>query len=295
MWSRYTPAPDSHRDESLPFFLETPALLHGAGVATDSTRVVLTLADGRDVELRAAGRWAEGDAIWHFLSQPPALVLARAGRMSTLPLYLADPDEYFRVVPLPDRDAVYVQFRANADFTGRTDLAQLANAAIDSLRALAPRFVIVDQRLNPGGDLNNTRALMQAIPQIVGDNGAVFAITSGRTFSAGIASLGYLKQAAGDRLTIVGDPVGDVLEFYAEGDLLTLSNGTLVLTATERHNYVTGCPEDDCHGAIRRNPIRIDTLEPDVSPRVEYDDVVAGRDPWLEEILRRIDGMRAAT
>ena len=291
-WSRYVPGPDSHRDESLTFFLETPALLHAAGIAPDSTGVVLKLADGRDVVVGAVGRWAEGDSIWHFLSQPPALALARAGRLRTTPLYLDEPDAFFRMVPLPDRDAVYLQFRANADFSGRTDLAQVARAAIDSLRALSPRFVIVDQRFNVGGDLNNTRSLMQAIPEIVGGNGRVFAITSGRTFSAGIASMGYLKQAAGERLTIVGAPVGDDLEFYAEGDLLVLPNGTLVMTATERHNYMTGCPEDDCHGPIRANPIRIDTLEPDIRPRFEYDDVVAGRDPWLEEILARIDDLR---
>mgnify|MGYP006147918211 CR=1 FL=1 len=39
---------------------------------------------------------------------------------------------------------------------------------------------------------------MQAIPEIVGADGHVYAITSGRTFSAGIASVAYLKQAAGD-------------------------------------------------------------------------------------------------
>ena len=52
------------------------------------------------------------------------------------------------------------------------------------------------------------------------------------------------KQAAGDRLAIVGEPIGDRLEFWAEGDIMRLPGlGALMLYATERHNYMTGCPE----------------------------------------------------
>ena len=293
-WSRYAPGREGYRDQTLPVFLESPVLLHAAGLARDSTRLMLTLADGRSVDVGTADGWPEPEGIWRFMPQPRVLELARAGRVSGEPLYVQESESFFRVVPLPERDAVYVQFRANIDFTGRTDMRTLTTAAIDSLRMRAPRFVIVDQRLNLGGDLNTTRALMQAIPEIVGDDGLVFAITSGRTFSAGIASLGYLKQAARERLVIVGAPIGDELEFWAEGDPLRLPNGSLVLRATERHNYRTGCQEDDCHGNIRRNPIRVESLEPDVRPRFDYGHLVAGRDPYLEEVLARIDALRRA-
>lgn len=289
VWSRYATGREGHRDQSLPIFLEAPAMLRAAGVSDDSARVTLTLADGRSVEVGTTGDWPEPAGIWRFMPQSRLLELAMGGGVRGDPLYLAEPAAFFRVVPLPERDAVYVQFRANIDFSGETDMRALATAAIDSLRALAPRFVIVDQRFNLGGDLNTTRDLMQAIPRIVGLDGAVYAITSGRTFSAGIASMGYLKQAAGDRLTIVGAPIGDELEFWAEGSPVRLPNGSLLLRATERHNYRTGCPEDDCHGNIRRNPIRIESLEPDVRPRIEYEDVVAGRDPYLDEVFARID------
>lgn len=82
--------------------------------------------------------------------------------------------------------------------------------------------------------------------------------------SAGISSAGYLKQAAPTQVTIVGEPMGDYLEFWAEGDflLLPVSKGALLL-ATERHNYMTGCPEADCHRSIREHPIRVQSLEPD--------------------------------
>ena len=66
--------------------------------------------------------------------------------------------------------------------------------------------------------------------------------------------MGYLKQSAGESVVIVGEPVGDRLEFYAEGDLVCLSNsGVIMLMVTERHNYLTGCQEEGCHGSIKRN------------------------------------------
>ncbi len=291
-WARYTTGREGFRDQSLPVFLESPVMLQAAGLASDSTRVTLTLADGRSVQVGTTTAWPEPEGMWRYMPKSRVIELAIAGRVRGEPLYLQEPESFFRVVPLPDRDAVYVQFRANIDFSGQTDMRALSTAAIDSIRARAPRFIIVDQRFNMGGDLNTTRALMQAVPGIVGEDGVVFAITSGRTFSAGIASLGYLKQAAGDRLVIVGAPIGDELEFWAEGDPLRLPNGSLVLRATERHNYVTGCQEDDCHGSIRRSPIRVRSLEPDVRPRFVYDDIVAGRDPYLDEVFSRIDALR---
>ena len=116
-----------------------------------------------------------------------------------------------------------------------------------------------------GGDLNLTRDFMRALPALA-EGGRVYAITSGRTFSAAISSLGYLKQAAGDRLTIVGEPIGDRLEFWAEGNILQLPGlGALMLYADERHNYMTGCPEADCHRSIRDHPIRVRSLQPDIA------------------------------
>ncbi|MHC1766448.1 MAG: hypothetical protein AB9869_19460 [Verrucomicrobiia bacterium] len=110
-----------------------------------------------------------------------------------------------------------------------------------------PTHLIVDLRFDSGGNLNTTRDFMQALPTLVPESGRIFAITSGRTFSAGIASLGYLKQAGRDRVVIVGEPIGDELEYWAESRLTELPiSKAEVLNATERHNYQTGCPEPDC-------------------------------------------------
>lgn len=288
-WDRYFPGPEGYRDNAMYFFLEAPAMLHAAGLAAREDAVELTLADGRTESVGVADGWPAPTGVWAFLPSSREIQLAKAGRIAGDPFYLQDPDAYFRVVELPDADAAYVQFRANVYFDDEGDMRAETTAAIDRLRALAPKAVIVDQRLNLGGDLNTTHDLMQAIPEIVGPDGRVVALISGRTFSAGIASTAYLKQAGGDRVTLVGSPAGDALEFWAEGGPFALPDtGALVAIATERHNYMTGCPEDDCHISIREHPIAIDDLEPDVLVRPTYEDIAAGRDPLMAAALALI-------
>jgi len=77
-----------------------------------------------------------------------------------------------------------------------------------------------------------------------------------------------------------------VVRTVAEGDLVVLENtGAAFLYGRERHNYITGCPEDDCHGSIRRNPIRVANLDPDFVVDLGWSDYLAGRDPWIERAL----------
>ncbi|NHK28519.1 hypothetical protein FF098_011430 [Parvularcula flava] len=282
----YHPGLEGHRDEYIYAFLESPDILNAAGIAERSDTISVTLLNGETVRVGNSDAWPPLAGIWQIIPQARAITFYKAGLVDGDPLYLQEPDELLRYVPMPERDAVYIQFRANIDFSGQMDMRQAATDALTRLQEDAPAYVILDQRFNTGGDLNTTRDLMQAIPEIVGESGHVFAITSARTFSAGISSVGYLKQAGGDRVTIIGAPVGDPLEFWAEGDVIFLpQSGANIGISTERHNYMTGCPEDDCHGSIQRHPIAVDSLAPDYRPVFTYDDFIAGRDPYLEAAL----------
>ena len=64
----------------------------------------------------------------------------------------------------------------------------------------------------------------------------------------------------------MGEAAGDRLNFFAEGQPITLPNsGAMVLMATERHDYVTGGKGyTDCHGQVVEFPIAAETLEPEV-------------------------------
>jgi hypothetical protein len=284
-YARYQGGEASFRDQFVTLFMELPALLVAAGFGSDPDLVEYSLAPRRrgppeQVLVAAALSPYPGEAA--FTGTPMLIEAAAMLPPAALPLYLRDPGESFRLAFLPRIDAAFVQLKA----TGGLHIDAFLDNVLAELRARRPRNIIVDLRFNMGGNLNITRDFMQALPGLA-EGGRVYAITSGRTFSAAISSLGYLRQAAGDRLVIVGEPIGDRLEFWAEGDIMRLPGlDALMLYATERHNYMTGCPEADCHASIRDHPIRVTGLQPDIATPLLYSDFRAGRDPAMEAIAR---------
>lgn len=143
-------------------------------------------------------------------------------------------------------------------------------------------------RLNSGGDLNKTRDFVQSLPNLA--SGRIFVLTSPCTFSAAISTVGYLKQAVPDRVTIVGEMVGDRLEFFAEGRGVDLPNsGIGIGVATQRHDYKTGCkPFSDCHGNVVRFPIAVPTLAPDIPAAWTIEALRTGRDPALDAVVKSL-------
>jgi hypothetical protein len=270
-------------------FMELPALLAAAGFGGDPARITYTLEKrgGRpeQVVVRAALAPYQGEAA--FVGQSALVDGAALLPAERVPLYLRAPDRAFQLAFPEGLDGAYVQLNA----VRGPGLSQFLGSTLEELRRRRPHTIIVDLRFNMGGDLNLARDFMRALPGIARDR--VYAITSGRTFSAAISSLGYLKQAAGDRLTVVGQPIGDRLEFWAEGDMVMLPGlGAMLLYATERHNYRTGCPEADCHAAIRDHPIRVRSLQPDLPVALRWADFQAGRDPAMAAIARDIQRRR---
>ena len=281
------------RDDWLGYWLESPELLHAAGIARHADRLTLRLADAQGrktttVLTAAVQPPAHGRYAFFYRSRLVEHLVANLAPGTTAPLYLAEPNKLFRSASLSQWNAFYVQLRYN-NHVGEQRVNEFVEAATATIREQKPTHLIVDLRLDSGGDLNTTREFMQALPTFLPENGNVFAITSGRTFSAGIASLGYLKQAGGDRVVIVGEPIGDELEYWAEGSLTALPvSKAEVLYATERHNYQTGCPEPDCHGSVRRHPIRVQSLAPDLRTSLRYEDYRRGIDPALAAITAQI-------
>lgn len=283
-FGKYFGGREGKRDEWVGLFVESPALLHAAGLAKSSDRVEM------QIEL-ASG--AKTTRVFDGALDPPKgeifdffdysrLVTYAPENAPGVPLYLSSPGKAFPSALLPELDAFYFQLRINKSFYDQKIETFFAEARA-TLKKARPKNVIVDLRMDGGGDLNTTRDFMQALPSLV--PGRIFILTSGRTFSAGIASAGYLKQAAPTRVTIVGEPIGDHLEFWAEGELMELPvSKAYLLPASERHNYVTGCPEKDCHWSVRENPIRVTSLEPDIATPLTYADYRAGRDVALDAV-----------
>jgi hypothetical protein len=285
------------RDRFVPFFIESPDQMQALGVTGNATAATYTLAlrNGRTVERRIvaappnAEREFYGTARW--LSPEPLDTdrgdWRHAAPADRIPWAFQEQGRLFRTREAPELGALIIQMRANHDVPGQS-ISEFLVRATDEIRRVRPRHVILDLRTNGGGDLNNTRDFVQSLPALV--PGRVFVLTSPWTFSAAISTTGYLKQAGRDRVTIVGEMVGDRLEFWAEGRLVRLPySGAAMSYSSQRHDYHTGCrPYTDCHGPVVRNPISVPTLQPDIAAPITPESIIAGRDPGMEAIEKAL-------
>ena len=92
------------------------------------------------------------------------------------PLYLEQPEQDFRVKRLPERKAVYVQYRWNNDSNAES-ISDFGVRVEELLDETQPRFIILDQRFNGGGDYTTTAGLMSSLPGRLPDDGQLFLIT----------------------------------------------------------------------------------------------------------------------
>ena len=198
------------------------------------------------------------------------------------PWAFQDIGEAMRRRDMPELDAMLIQLRANVD--GAQRIADFLEESEKARRKAGRRNLILDMRMNGGGDLTATREWMSALPKRLPPGGRVLVLTSPSTFSAAISSVGYLKQAGGSRVVLAGEAPGDRLEFFAEGRPITLPNsGAVVLMAKERHDYVNGCRAlTDCHRFVVRYPIAVPNLDPEILAPLTLEALAGGRDPGMD-------------
>ncbi|MHA1544051.1 MAG: hypothetical protein ACTSU8_02845, partial [Alphaproteobacteria bacterium] len=157
-----------------------------------------------------------------------------------LPLYLQNGEQPFQLRPLPEIDGLYVQFRQNQDADDYP-----VEAFVDEIRAaineLEPQVLILDERFNGGGDYTETVQLMFDLPGLLPEGARIYAITGHETFSAAISSLGFLKEAAGGQMTIVGRQIGDSPLSWGETNEFILPNSGIGITAARGlHDQING-------------------------------------------------------
>jgi hypothetical protein len=286
------------RDRYAPYFMESPALMQALGVVRDSTAATFefVLGNNRKVSRRIAADAPSGPATFAPTSRwlSPSEFQADGHEWRTLlteadaPWSLREWGKRFRWRDAPEVQGVVVELRQNVD-AGEQKLTPFLTMMLDTLKARAPRVIVLDMRFNSGGNLQITRDFAESLPKIASER--VFVITSPYTFSAAISTVGYLKQAAPDKVTIVGEGLGDRLNFFAEGRPFDLpGTGVGFGVTTQRHDYETGCTGyKDCHLAVALRPIRVKSLEPEIMAPWTIGALMAKKDPSMEAIAARLN------
>ncbi|MDF1768275.1 hypothetical protein [Maricaulis sp.] len=281
---------DAWFNSFVPLLLETPAYLAAVGI--DDMTLRLRFDDGRvdAITLPAvdpvdgARRFFSADLVMPTsVETDDWLSVQPAGD----PLYLSNPDHGYWFEALPDLDAVYLNLSQNLTDESGESLPDFVGRAGDEIAAIAPSVIIVDQRLNGGGDLTITRPLMVRLGDIVGPDGRVYLLTSGGTFSAGIVNLAMAKEAAPEQTRLVGEPIGDRLQFWAEGWWYSLPNsGFRARYSTGYYDLQNGCEGAFIcpWGSLHIFPVIVDDLDIDIPAPMSWEAYVAGRDPAMEAI-----------
>jgi len=302
----YTSGPRNHYDQSAsPLFLESPELLHAAGQATQADRILLRvrLADGSEAEQVVLADPANPDEPRVFsdayLSPDPVDGEAPGWTSpltadAELPLFLRDYGNPFRSTYDAHSGVYYVQFKSNQDEKGHP-IAPFVALVKREITSHKPRAIVLDLRLDRGGDFTTTANLMKNLPRLADTVQHVYVLTSAWTFSAGNVGVALLKEHGGGKVTVIGEPVGDRLRLWAEGGSMVLPNSKLRIGyATGLHDYRRPCrAEPGCYWIMVFYPTHIASFEPDVRVEYRYADYQALRDPLLERAMELAAADRA--
>jgi hypothetical protein len=291
---RYAGGTDAHRQRMLGAMLESPALLQAAGLAASPDALTLrgVLLSGApyerriDAQQRDRAAWVSSSQRLLFPVWEGAPMASLLQNSDALPVYLRHSSNLFSLESLPE-SGLYIGLAHNGD-ADESPIATFLDSAASRIRAERPAYIVLDMRMNGGGDYTTTYAFARALPQTA--NGApIYVFTSSWTFSAAITTVAALKDAGGEQVVIVGEEVGDRLDFWAEGGSFDLPNAFVQLHyAAGRHVYDGPCTDPaTCFWLNERYPVRVRSLEPDIHAPLTFAAYRALRDPALDAVLAR--------
>ena len=293
---RYTGGADNFRRWRATPLFESPAMLSAAGVAREDHALTLrgVLADGKPFERRieAEDRGpaapimntsrllfpASSDDATHMVS------LLKSG--PDTPASWRDSKHLFLMAPL-EHGGLYVALGFNRDGDGEP-IAPFLASVLDRIAREKPAYVVLDMRMNGGGDYTTTYWFAQALPQVSG-KARLYLMTGAGTFSAAITTSAALKEYGEGRVTVVGEPVGDRLAFFAEGNRYALPNtGIGIGYTTGKHDYHAACKDlTTCYWLNQLYPVRVGDLNPDLPAPMTFAAYRQGRDPGLDAVAAR--------
>jgi hypothetical protein len=285
---------EAFRRENDATFIIVQDLLYGLGIATDpkASTWTVVLSDGRTVTRRLdAYSMHKGDGIppsGRWLSPEPNKGVeqdwgAYRPQSAELPDTWRDLDNPFRIFPAAGSCAQVVRLQSIGD-VGNQRIAPFLATAEATLRAHPPCAVILDLRGDGGGDYTNAWHFAHALPGLLAPGGRIFMLTNSQTFSAAITTAAFVKDAGGDRVTIIGEPVGDRLSFFSEGSKACLPHLKLcAYPQTAKHDYQNPCNNwRECFWLNWFYPVRVKSLQPDIVAPLRFEEWSTGHDAAYE-------------
>lgn len=299
---KYTGGPVHWRDMKSLQILRSPELLHAAGLSVDAEKLNVTVED-KTAERRLLSLNAISSASdTEFYYRHPFMTLA--------PVAMQDEDaKWVRTLDLQNQtvapyledvfrshmsrklnSGIYIQSNYLMSSEESPVREQLAND-LKSAPARGFNFIALDLRFNPGGDYSNAVDFSKNAASALSDDGKIYVLVGPNTFSAAIVFTALLKQYAPDQTIIIGQPMGDRPQFWAErgrGAFILPNSGYFVSYATGYHDWEKGCRKthEFCFPPNKKHDADIGSLELDKLLQPSYGDYKSGQDVVLEWVLK---------
>lgn len=288
-------------------FLESPEIMHAAGLSASPDRLTLGVLSpsGETREVTLAGSKADGAAAlpprWPWMTLMAGPMADEGGQWrSTLtgtgtqiPPYLRDPEKNFLWTRIGG--GVYVRPHLLLERSETPILANFA-AVIKAGTAKPFDFMVVDLRQSPGGDYTKVLDFAKAAANTIKPGGHLYIATAPQTFSAAVVATALLKHHGGEKSIIIGERVGDREQFWAETGLpFTLPNsGFSINYATGYHDWEKGCAGkyEYCFDLNLIHEVPAGSLSPSVPLAATYADYASGKDLVLDWIGQREESLQ---
>lgn len=290
----YVPGLPQHVRAVSPLFLEAPQALHAMNASAPADRMTLSVADAagarRDVVLAGLPPHPSPERLPNgggsrSVAPPSGEKTSRgllAAEQRPVSLRGANQLTYHEVLA---PGVLYLHsWRVSRGFGPEAD------GEIRSAIASGPRpwkRIVLDLRYNGGGEYPAVYWALRALVDSLAPDGRIAILTNEASFSGALITAAIVKHFAGARAVIVGEPAGDRLQFYAEGDDMVLPNSKIhVHTATGYHDWAHGCREIKCYWPNFWYDVAVGTIDPDVRVAWDFDDYRRGVDPVLAAALQ---------
>ena len=271
-----------------PLYLTIPDVLYGLGLIRGARQTSFTFEEPGGtrftIPIRAEplNPGAMPHESWQELSPlvstgNPPWAAALAADAAALPIYLRHPDQPYWFEVLSPSGILYLQFNRSSNAEKGPSLAEFGRSFLEFARQHPARAVVVDLRLNAGGNLDVARDFIRSLgnEETINRRGRLFVVVGRTTFSAGLYHAAQLKQFT--EATFVGEPVGDRLDFWAEGGDIVLPNSRVVIRYSNGFHRYSGMDYPEHRPYYEELNIR--TLDPDVAAPMSSTDYFSGRDP----------------
>ncbi len=288
----YIPGNIYNKRHSIPNLIINPGFWNGIDAGYSSNQLIIEMIDSLgQPETDTFGIEPINSALinLYWTDKPDSIFVKYKKTFDSLPLYLSSPFKSAFYKMLNDK-SIYIQLNSS------TNKGIVLREFADNLKILLDsnnfENIILDIRLNNGGNYRLTKKIKNHIlHEVAGNDGHLYLITGNQTASASINLAASLKSKLNDNITIVGEPIGDNLIFWAEPKIFKLPNSELRISAsTYQHNLKDGgfIPFKTYWGNLFCD-FASNGLDVDVPVKISIYDYISYKDPVMETIKELIE------